>query len=326
MTALQFLQIDLPALLTAVLACTLCAGLGNFLVLRRQALLGDAISHSVLPGIVVGFLVAGSRATLPMLAGAAGAAAVAAVLIEAVRRQGRVEVGASMGVVFTIMFALGVVLLEQASARSVDLDADCVLYGQLEDILWLAPTGWSSLLDPAALADLPRELTTLAGLNLVTGLLAAAFHKELKITSFDPALATTLGIPAGLFHYGLVLFLALAAVASFEAVGSILVVAMLVCPPAAARMLTDRYGRQMGLSILFGALSGTAGYLAAAPMPLWLGFEQSLSASGAIAVVAGLVLVSAILLGPRHGVLAGRWRSAAASGAARGAAGRATGA
>lgn len=317
MTSLQFIQIDLPALLTAVLACTLCAGLGNFLVLRRQALLGDAVSHSVLPGIVIGFLVAGSRATLPMLAGAAAAAAVSAVLIEAVRRQGRVEAGASMGVVFTIMFALGVVLMEQASAHSVDLDADCVLYGQLEDILWLAPTGWGSLLDPAALAELPRELVTLAGLNLVTGLLATAFHKELKITSFDPALANTLGIPAGIFHYGLVLFLALAAVASFEAVGSILVIAMLVCPAAAARMLTDRYGRQLGLSILFGAFSGLAGYLAAAPLPLWLGFDRALSASGAIAVVSGLVLLAAILLGPRHGVLAGR-RRAGGSGPAGG--------
>src|SRR3712207_5778208 len=133
-----------------------------------------------------------------------------------------------MGVVFTVMFAGGVVLIEQAAARSVDLDADCVLYGQLEDILWLAPTGWASLADPAVWAELPHEVTTLAGVMLLCALTVLLFYKELKITAFDPALATTLGIPAGLFHYGLVMLVAVAAIASFEAVGSILVIAMLI--------------------------------------------------------------------------------------------------
>lgn len=310
MTVLSFLQIDLPAGLTAVLASTVCAMLGNFLVLRRQALIGDAVSHAVLPGIVAGFLIAGSRATLPVMAGAAAAAGLAALAIEAVRRLGRIEAGASMGVVFTILFAFGVVLMEQAAARAVDLDADCVLYGQLEDVLWLAPTGWASLIDPVALADLPRELLTLAGLNLLTAGLIAVFWKELKITSFDPALATAMGIPASLFHYGLVLFLALAAVASFEAVGSILVIAMLVCPAAAARLLTDRYGRQFGLSVALGAGSGLVGYASAGPVPLWLGWDLAFNAAGMISVVAGIVLTFAILLGPRHGIVA-RWRQAA---------------
>src|SRR4051812_22117411 len=148
-TAQEFLQIDLPALTAAVLACISCALVGNFLVLRRQSLLGDAISHAILPGIVAGFLVTGSRAGLPVILGALAAAVVAGVLIEAVRRLGRLDSGAAMGVVFTVMFAGGVVLIEQGAARAVDLDADCVLYGQLEAILWLAPTRWSDLADPA---------------------------------------------------------------------------------------------------------------------------------------------------------------------------------
>ena len=301
-----FVQVDLPALLAATLAALVCALLGNFLVLRRQSLLGDAISHAVLPGIVAGFLVAGSRAALPMLAGAMAAAALAALLIEAVRRLGRIEPGASMGVVFTVMFALGVLLLEQAAARSVDLDADCVLYGQLEDILWFAASGWGSLLDPAALARMPREVLTLAGVAAVSGLLVALFWKELRITTFDPGLASTLGIPAGLFHYGLILFTALAAIASFEAVGSILVIAMLICPAAAARLLTDRYGVQLALSLSFGAASAILGYVAAGFLPGWLGAPWALNAAGMIAVVAGLILLLAALFGPRHGLLGRR--------------------
>lgn len=306
MTAAAFLQLDFPAGLTAVLACSLCAMLGNFLVLRRQTLVGDAISHAVLPGIVLAFLLAGSRATGPMLLGAMAAGGIAAILIETVRRLGRIEAGASMGVVFTLMFALGVVLLEQGAARGVDLDADCVLYGQLEDVLWLAPQGWPALLDPAALADLPRELLTLAALNLVIGLLIAAFWSPLKLTCFDPALATAMGLPAGLIQYGLVLALALAAVASFEAVGSILVVAMLACPAATARLLTDRYDRQFWLSLGLGAGCGALGYALAGPVPLLLGLGWSLNAAGMIASLSGLMLGLAVLLAPRYGVLARR--------------------
>ena len=297
----EFVQVDLPALLAATLAAVVCAMLGNFLVLRRQSLLGDAISHAVLPGIVLGFIVAGSRAAAPMLAGALLAAGAAALLIEGVRRIGRVESGASMGVVFTIMFAAGVLLLEQGAAHSVDLDADCVLYGQLEDILWFAASGWSSLFDPSALAALPREVLTLAGVTAVSGLLIALFWKELKLTTFDPALASTLGIPAGVFHYGLVLLTALAAIASFEAVGSILVIAMLICPAAAARLVTDRYGAQLGLSILFGAVSAIVGYFAAGFLPGWLGAPWALNAAGMIATVSGASVAAAALLGP-HGI------------------------
>jgi manganese/zinc/iron transport system permease protein len=306
LTAASFLQIDLPAVLAALFATVSCALLGNFLVLRRQSLMGDAISHSVLPGIVLGFLVAGSRATWPMFAGATAAAVAAAVLIELVRRLGRLESGAAMGVVFSVFFAAGVLLIEQAAAHAVDLDAECVLYGQLEDILWLTPSGWASLLEPAVWADLPREVVTLACVTLICAAAVAAFYKELKITSFDPDLATTLGIPAGLFNVGLMLLVGMVAVAAFEAVGSILVIAMFICPAAAARLLTDRLSVQIWLSVLVAASCAVGGYVLAAFGPFWVGGDSSLAASGMIAVMTGVALGASVLLAPRYGVLARR--------------------
>jgi manganese/zinc/iron transport system permease protein len=302
-TLQDFLQIDLPALMAAVLACAACALVGNFLVLRRQGLMGDAVSHAVLPGIVGGFLLVGSRDTLPMMAGALASAALAGVLIEAIRRLGRLDSGAAMGVVFTLFFAAGVVMIEQGPARAVDLDADCVLYGQLETILWLAPTGWASLLEPRVWADLPRQVVALAVVFASAVAAVLLFRKELTIAAFDPGLAGALGLRPGLFHYGVLLLTAATAIAAFEAVGSILVVAMLIAPPAAARMLTDRLTVQLVLSTALGAGAGVLGYVGAAFGPFWLGADHSLNAAGMIAVASGGLLTLAVLLGPRHGIL-----------------------
>jgi manganese/zinc/iron transport system permease protein len=134
------------------------------------------------------------------------------------------------------------------------------------------------------------------------------FYKELKITSFDPDLATTLGIPAGLFNIGLMLLVGMVAVAAFEAVGSILVIAMFICPAAAARLLTDRLSVQIWLSVLIAAVCAVGGYALAAFGPFWVGGDSSLAASGMIAVATGAALAASILLAPRHGVLARRRR------------------
>jgi manganese/zinc/iron transport system permease protein len=289
----SFLQIDLPAILAALLATCACALLGNFLVLRRQSLMGDAITHAVLPGLVAGMLVTGDLSGWPMFAGALVAALLASALIELVRRLGRLESGAAMGVVFSIFFAAGVVMIEQVSAGSVHIDPDCVLYGQLEHILWLAPTGWASLLDPTVWRDLPGEVTTLAIVALLVLGAVLLFYKELKLASFDPGLASSLGFPAGVVGMGLMLLVGAVAVAAFAAVGSILVVAMFICPAAAARLLTRRLAAQLWLSQAFAALSAVGGYALAAFGPQLLGGEHSLAASGMIAVVAGLILAVA---------------------------------
>ncbi|MFC4167871.1 metal ABC transporter permease [Teichococcus aestuarii] len=293
-----FLQLDFAALSAAVLACLACGLLGNLLLLTRQSLLGDAISHSVLPGLVMGFIVTGTRATLPMVLGAMAAAVLAALLISLIRRLARLEAGAAMGVVFSGMFALGLVLIEVSGARSVDLDVDCVLYGQLEALIWPAATGLSSLWDPVALADMPQETRTLAGVLALTLAGLALLWKELRLAAFDPDFAASIGFaPRGLSLVVLVL-VSVACVAAFWAVGSILVIAALVAPAAIARLLTDDYRRQFLLSAAAAVLMGAGGYGAAILVPWLLGLGHGLNAAGMMAVVAGLLLALAWAFGP----------------------------
>jgi len=303
MTAADFLSIDLPAILVAVLSATSCGLLGNFLVLRRQALIGDAISHVALPGIVAGFLIAGTIATLPLMLGAMAAAVVAAGLIEIIRRAGRLESGAAMGVVFTTMFAIGIVLLEQTGAANAHIDAEHALYGNLESTLWLGGPGWDDALTWDALSQLPRQLITLAGVTIAIAATITAFYKELKVSTFDPGLAASLGLPVKTISTALIIVVALAAVAAFEAVGSILVIAMFICPAATARMLTDSLSRQLWLSVLVATIAGVGGYVLAAFGPQLWGDADSLSAAGMIAVVAGLLQTAAMIAAPRYGIL-----------------------
>ncbi|MEM7717889.1 MAG: metal ABC transporter permease, partial [Pseudomonadota bacterium] len=143
MSGAEFVPFSLVPILIGTLAAIACALPGNFLVLRRQALIGDAISHVVLPGIVVAFIVTGSVATWPMLIGSAAAALIAVVLIEGISRFARIEQGAAMGLIFTAMFAGGVLLLEISDTSGVHLDVEHALYGNLESLVWLDATGWS---------------------------------------------------------------------------------------------------------------------------------------------------------------------------------------
>jgi manganese/zinc/iron transport system permease protein len=295
-TALDFLRLDLPALLAAILACGTCGLLGSFLVLRRDSLLGDALSHAVLPGIIAGFALTGARAGLPMLLGALAAALLAVVAISLVRRVARLESGAATGAVFTSFFALGLMLMEATGARSVDLDLDCVLFGQLESVVWLEAQGFGSLLDPAALAALPRQLFLLAAVALVLAGLVALLWRPLHVLCFDPDYAAAIGLPARGLELALNLMVAAAAVAAFEAVGSILVVAMLVCPAAAIRLLTDSYRAQVLGGAALGAALGALGYALAGPLPAAFGQAFSLNAAGVIGTLGGLAVAGAMLL------------------------------
>lgn len=298
MSGEEFVPLSLTPMLIGVFAAVACALPGNFLLLRRQALIGDAISHVVLPGIVVAFLLTGAIAAWPMMLGAAGAAIVAVVLIEAIRRLGRIEPGAAMGVVFTTMFAGGVLLLEQTDTSTVHLDVEHALYGNLESLIWLDATGWSSLLDPQALAHLPVELPriflTLIGVSMFIGL----FWRALKISTFDEGFARTQGIPVNALGMALVITAAIAAVAAFDAVGSIIVIAMFICPPAAARMMSNRLEGQVAWSVFFATLSAVLGYVLAGYGPLWLGAYDAVSAAGMIATVSGIILALAAKFGP----------------------------
>lgn len=267
--------------------------LGPFLVLRRMSMMGDAISHAVLPGLAVAFMLTDSRASMPMFIGAAVVGLLTAVMTEWIRGLGKVDEGASMGVVFTGLFALGLVLVVQA-ADKVDLDPGCVLYGAIE----LSP------LDTARVGpwDVPRVVLTLGTVAMLNLACVVLFYKELKITSFDPALATTLGINARLMHYLLMTLVAITAVASFEAVGNILVVAMLIVPAAAAYMLTDRLGVMLALSVAFGIASAVLGHVGAITVPAIFGYGSTTTA-GMMALAAGVLFAFAALFAPRHGVV-----------------------
>jgi manganese/zinc/iron transport system permease protein len=283
---------DLWTLATAVVCSVACALVGTVLVLRRLSLLGDAISHAILPGLAAVFLLFETRNPLAMLAGALAVGVLTAFLSAALARFGRVPEDAGMGVVFTTLFALGVVLIT-FGARNVDIDPGCVLYGLLE----FTP------FDTVVLAglELPRSLLWLSATLLINAAVLAAFSKEIKVLCFDPALATTLGFSAVLIHYAVMAIVAATSVAAFEAVGSILVIAMLVAPAATARLITDRFGPTFFWAAASATLAATLGYLGA----LWL----NTSAAGMIAAASLALFVLTAALSPTHGVL-GRARAA----------------
>lgn len=277
---------DYWTILTAIFCGVACAVPGCFLVLRRMSLLGDAISHAILPGLVLAFVLTGSRAAVPMLIGAMLVGLLTALLSSVLNRWGKVPEDAAMGVVFTSLFAIGVLLIARYASQ-VDLDPGCVLYGLIE----FTPLDRIPLLG----IDIPRAtllLSLVAGGNL---LLLLLFYKELKIVSFDGYLATTLGINATLVHYCLMAVVAATTVASFESVGSILVVTMLIAPGATAHLLTDRLSRMIVWASGIATASAILGYL--------LALHWNTSVAGMMSVVAGVFFATAAFFAPRHGYL-----------------------
>ena len=270
-----------------------CALLGNFLVLRRMSMMGDAISHAVLPGLAIAFLITGSRESLPMLIGAVIIGVLTAFMVQGIAKMSGLDKGASMGVVFTTLFALGLILIRQA-ADHVDLDPGCVLYGAIE----LTPLDTYELLG----VEIPVAALTNAGMLLLNGLLIIIFYKELKITTFDPALATTMGINANVMHYVLMTFVAATTVAAFESVGSILVIAMLIVPAACAHLLTDRLPLMLVLSLIIALVAAVIGHIFAITIPGWFGFRDT-STAGMMGVAAGFIFLLVFLFAPRHGLI-----------------------
>ncbi|HEX4953605.1 MAG TPA: iron chelate uptake ABC transporter family permease subunit [Thermoanaerobaculia bacterium] len=285
---------ELVIILVGSLVAGSCALVGSFLVLRRMALLGDAISHAVLPGIVLAFLATGERSTLPMVIGAAAFGVITVVLVELLQKTERLKEDASIGVVFPVLFSIGVLLLARY-ANQVDLDLDCVLYGEI------AYAPWDVLVLGGRTLG-PKALWINGGVFLVNLLLVVLLYKELKLSTFDRELAATLGFAPAALHYGLMAATSWTVVGAFESVGAILVVAMLVVPPAAAYLLTERLSRMLALSVGFGVASAALGYL--------LARAWDASIAGAMGVVAGLIFLASFLLSPRHGLLAGTLRHA----------------
>lgn len=275
------LAIDGPIVLAGSLCAMACALLGNFLVLRRMSMMGDAISHAVLPGLALAFIITGSRDSTTMLIGAVVVGVLTAVLTQAISHFGKVESGAAMGVVFTSLFALGLVLIQYGhDNKYIDLDPSCVLYGELSLV--------------ATQTGIPRVIYTLGIIYVINLAVIIALYKELKLVSFDPALATTLGINAQMIHYLMMVLVAATTVACFEAVGSILVVAMLIVPAATAFLLTRRLSVMIILSQVLAILIAVVGHFMALKGPAIFGFGSTVT-SGAMAAVAGAMFAITLI-------------------------------
>ena len=282
------LPIAVEIQLVAVVVAAACALPGAFLVLRRMALMSDAISHTVLLGIVVAFFVTGDI-TSPLLLVAAGLTGVLTVaLVEALRRTRLVARDAAIGLVFPALFSVAVILISRY-AGNVHLDTDAVLLGEL---------AFSPFRRFAAGGhDLgPRTLWVMGAILLLNLGFVAAFYKELKLSTFDAALAAALGFSPAVLHYAFMTLVSVTAVGAFDAVGSVLVVALMIAPPAAAYLLTDSLPRMLVLSVLLAVVAALAGFWAA-----WL---ADASIAGAMAAAAGTVFLLAFLLAPSRGMLA----------------------
>jgi len=257
-----------------------CGLVGIYLLLRRMALVGDAISHSVLPGLVFAFLVFRHAGTLVMFLGAITAGMVTVFIIEFIHRQSRVKPDAAICIAFTLLFAIGVAMMSNLETQgSFHIDAECVLYGEIAFVALEPPL----LVGDAEIG--PPSVIRMGAVLLGVLLAITVFYKELLVTSFDAGLAKSLGMRTSVWHYGLMAVLSIVVVAAFEAVGAILAVAMLIVPPMFAAQLSDRMLTRMALVVVHSALSSLIGY----HLSLWL----ACSTAGAMTVVASSLFVLA---------------------------------
>lgn len=274
-------------LLTASLVGLSCGLVGVLLILRRMAMMADAISHTVLLGIVVAYLVTRELSGVHMLVGAIAAGLVTAILVQWVHDRG-VQQEASIGIVFTTLFAIGIILIA-TKVGNAHLDVKHTLMGEITFIPW-------ERIDLPLLGSIPEAVFILTLVLAVVLLALIGFYKEWKITSFDPALAASLGIPVLFMHYLFMSLVSVTSVAAFDAVGAIMVVAMLITPAAAAYLWTDRLIVMFALSAAFGVLSAVMGYYIA----YWL----DTSISGSMAFSTGIVFALSFLCSPKYGVIA----------------------
>ena len=278
------IEIQYIAIITAVA----CALPGVFLVLRRMTLMSDAISHAILPGLVLAFFLTESLSSPLLILAAAGTGVLTVLLVELLQRTKLVKEDAAIGLTFPALFSIGVILISRF-AENVHLDTDAVLLGELAYAPLNRLTAFGYDLGPVAL----YVMGTILVLNLVFILL---FYKELKLVTFDASLAAALGFAPMLIHYGLMTLVSVTIVGAFDAVGSILVVALIAGPPATAYLTTDKLSRMLILSAIIGSVNAVSGY--------WLAFLFDVSIAGAIATMTLLIFGFVFLVAPNRGLIA----------------------
>jgi manganese/zinc/iron transport system permease protein len=270
-------QIEIQ-LIAAVVAAA-CALPGVFLILRRMAMMSDAISHAILFGIVIAFFLTEDLTSPFLIVGAALTGVLTVSLVELLNKSRLVREDAAIGLVFPMLFSIGVILIARY-AGNVHLDTDAVLLGELA----LAPFDRFVVFG----TDIgPRALYMMGGVLIINIVFIALFYKELKLATFDPGLAASLGFSPTLIHYALMSLVSVTAVGSFEAVGSILVVALMIAPPAAAYLITDRLSRMIAFSAAIAVIGAICGY--------WAADVLDVSIAGSMATLAGIIFGLAFL-------------------------------
>ncbi|AUC74836.1 metal ABC transporter permease [Olleya sp. Bg11-27] len=278
--------------LIASLVAIACAIPGTFLVLRKMAMISDAISHSILPGIVVGFFITQDLNSPLLIILAAFTGVVTVVLVEYIQKTDLVKEDTAIGLVFPALFSIGVILIAK-NANDVHLDVDAVLVGELA----LAP------FDRLVISGVdigPKSLWIIGTILLITITLLIAFFKELKVSTFDKGLAASLGFSPAIIHYGLMTVSSITTVGAFDAVGAILVVALMIAPAATAYLLTTNLKKMLALAAFFGVFSAISGY--------WLAHLLDASIAGSITTMLGLLFLAVYLFAPNKGVIAVMYR------------------
>ncbi|MCD2258104.1 metal ABC transporter permease [Psychroserpens luteolus] len=278
--------------LIASLVAIACAIPGTFLVLRKMAMISDAISHSILPGIVVGFFITHDLGSPILILLATLAGVVTVVLVEYIQKTGLVKEDTAIGLVFPALFSIGVILIKK-NADDIHLDVDAVLLGEL------AYAPFDRLLVSGV--DLgPKSLWIVGAILMITIILLFAFFKELKLSTFDKGLAASLGFSPVIIHYGLMTVSSITTVGAFDAVGAILVVALMIAPAATAYLLTTDLKKMLFLSIVFGVFSAISGY--------WFAHWLDASIAGSITTMLGVLFLLVYLFAPNKGVIAVLYR------------------
>lgn len=280
------IQLEIQAI--AVVVAVACSLLGVFLVLRQMAMMSDAISHAILPGLVLAFFLTEDLNSPLLILAAAATGVLTVALVEGLRKTRLLKEDAAIGVVFPALFSIGVILIAQF-ADDVHLDTDAVLLGELAfapfDRVLVGGADWG-----------PKSLLVMGSIAVINLVFLLAYYKELKLATFDAGLAAALGFMPGVLHYALMALVSVTAVGAFDAVGAILVVAFMVGPPATAYLLTDRLALMLFLSALIGAGGALSGY--------WLAHALDASIAGAMAAMVGAIFLGVLLLAPGRGVVA----------------------
>jgi len=268
-------------ILVGALVSINCSIIGSYLMLKKMSMIGDAISHSILPGIVISFLITKSKTSITMIIGSSIIGVITILIIEFLNKKIKIKKNSSIGIVFTFMFSLGVILISLFT-KKIDLDQECVLYGELSYVplnLWITKNGINLG---------PKPIYILVIILIINIIFVKLNYKELYITTFDPKFSNTIGINSKIWNYLIMIISSVTIVTSFESVGSILVLSMIIIPPATAYLLTKKLKVIIIISGIIGIINSLLGY--------FLAYYTDGSISSAMSIISGIIFFTCFII------------------------------